>query len=136
MPLVVIGVSGSVASLRAATIAGSSYGPRHRYLVVTVVPTSGDGPCELAHRHAVDGARAAVHPAHTLVTPGDPAAVLCTMAADTGAAVLVIGSREGDGRHHRPVAAAVLAAATVPVLVVATPKSNYQGEGPAVTGGP
>ena len=113
---VVIGASGSLASLRAASRAVGLYGDHASYLVVAAVPDAeslGD-----ANRWVDDTIHALGRPARRMATVGDPASVLCRVAHDHSATALVIGVTVGPGYRRRPVASRVVRDARCPVFVM------------------
>ena len=119
---VVIGASGSLAALRAASAAVRVYGDQATYLVVAAV--SGADLLAEANRRVDDTVHALGVPARRIATVGDPAAVLCRVAADHGARALVIGVTVGSDHRRRPVASRVMRDARCPVFVMGTASST------------
>lgn len=118
---VVIGASGSLAALRAASAAVRVYGDDASYLVVAAV--SGADLLGEANRRVDDIVHALGVPARRIVTVGDPATVLCRVAQDHGASALVIGVTVGADHRRRPVASRVMRDAPCPVFVMGTEPS-------------
>ena len=113
---VVVGASGSLAALRAASGAVGLYGDDASYLVVAAVPEAES--LDEANRWVDDTIHALGRPARRMATVGDPASVLCRVAHDHRAIALVIGVTVGPGHRRRPVASRVMRDARCPVFVM------------------
>ncbi len=124
---VVVGVSGSAASLHAVRAALDIYGPDAGYQLVVAVP-------DLRRDHGrateiLDDACALLGlPAERrIVVGGEPGPVLCDAAAHAGAVAVVVGARPDAAAWSHPVAAHVLRHAPCPVLLAVVPDAPRRG---------